>query len=98
MSRQELAHPVVILTTACQNSDMAIEMTIALPEELLRTVDERATGFGGSRSRLIEAALRTFFGRAGAEDLDARDRALIERHLDELNAEAEDALEYQAPL
>jgi len=41
---------------------MKVETTIALPEELLRAVDERSTEYGG-RSRLIETAIRAFFGK-----------------------------------
>ncbi len=76
---------------------MDIEATITLPAELLHAVDEQA-GVYGSRSRLIATALRAFLGRRNRQAVDARDLAIIERHLDELNAEAEDALDYQVPL
>lgn len=76
---------------------MNVDATITLPEELLHAVDERSASYG-SRSRLIEVALRAFLGRSAAEAADARDQAIIERHADELNAEAEDALSYQVPL
>jgi len=76
---------------------MDIKATVTLPAELLQTVDEQAGDYG-SRSRLIEAALRFFLDRRNQKALEARDQAIIERHLDELNAEAEDALDYQVPL
>lgn len=76
---------------------MTVEATIALPEELLRAIDERSNAYGG-RSQLIEVALRAFLRRPSPKDLDARDLAIIEKHLDELNAEAEDALDYQVAL
>ena len=77
---------------------MTIETTLALPEELLRAVDERSSEFG-SRSRLVEAALRVFLGRSRSRsERDAQDLAIIERHAEELNAEAEDALDFQIAL
>lgn len=76
---------------------MSVETTITLPEELLRVVDERSGAYG-SRSELIEVALRAFLEGHEPEKVEARDLAIIERHLDELNAEAEDALEYQVLL
>lgn len=76
---------------------MQVKTTITLPAELLQTVDEKSGDYG-SRSRLIERALRTFLARYQTEAEEARDVAIIERHIDELNAEAEDALEYQVPL
>lgn len=76
---------------------MNVEATIALPEELLHAVDEQSSIYG-SRSRLIETALRAFLDRRHPEAAETRDLAIIEEHLDELNAEAEDALGYQIPL
>ncbi len=76
---------------------MDVEATITLPVELLRAVDQQS-GVYGSRSRLIATALRAFLDRRNPRAVDARDLAIIERHLDELNAEAEDALDYQVPL
>ncbi|NJL29515.1 MAG: hypothetical protein HC897_17320 [Thermoanaerobaculia bacterium] len=71
--------------------------TIALPAELLSAVDTQSKTYGG-RSGFIAAAIRAFLGRPTDAEIDARDRAIIERHRDELNAEAMDALEYQVPL
>lgn len=76
---------------------MRVETTVALPQDLLTAIDECSKGFGG-RSGFIEAALRAFVGRATYRVLDARDREIIDRHADELNREAEDALEFQIPL
>ena len=76
---------------------MRVATTIALPEDLLVALDQRSKEYG-DLSRVVEAAVRAFLGRPSREDLDARDLAIIERHADELNEEAADALEYQVPL
>jgi metal-responsive CopG/Arc/MetJ family transcriptional regulator len=73
---------------------MRVQTTIALPQELLEEVDRQ----GRDRSKLIERALRAFLGLTGSSDAEARDREILEAHADELNREAEDALEYQVPL
>ena len=76
---------------------MNVEATVTLPEELLQAVDERSGSLGG-RSQVIETALRAFLRRPDLRATDARDEALIDQHLEELNAEAEDSLSYQVPL
>ncbi|MCP4590004.1 MAG: hypothetical protein GY842_04620 [bacterium] len=76
---------------------MKVETTIALPMELLRVVDACSADFGG-RSRFIEAALRAFVGGPSEAEVEARDLEIINRHADELNEEAADALELQVPL
>ena len=52
---------------------MKVETTIALSEELLQAVDERSSEYGG-RSRLIETAIRAFFGRKAVPSVRARRR------------------------
>lgn len=75
---------------------MAIETTVALPDDLSAMLDRRAPT-APERDELVAAALRAYFAwpRPGE---DASDLALINSHADELNAEAEDALSYQVPL
>ncbi len=76
---------------------MRVATTIALPEDLLAALDQRSEEYG-DLSRLVEAAVRAFLGRPSRDELDARDLEIIERHADELNKEAAEALEYQVPL
>jgi metal-responsive CopG/Arc/MetJ family transcriptional regulator len=73
---------------------MRVQTTIALPQEILEEVDRQSR----DRSQLIERALRVFLGLAGPSDAEARDREILEAHAEELNREAEDALDYQVPL
>lgn len=75
---------------------MKVETVVALPAELKELLDERAPS-AAERDELVAAALRTYlvWPRAGE---DAGDLAIINAHAAELNAEAEDALEYQIPL
>ena len=75
---------------------MAAETIVALPDDLKSVLDRRAPT-APERDELIAAALRAYFAwpRPGE---DASDPAVINRHADELNAEAEDALSYQVPL
>lgn len=66
--------------------------TITLSSELMTAL----TPFMGkynSTQALVEEMLWQFVSKA---QLHARDRLLIEKYADALNAEAEDALEYQA--
>ncbi|HEX9731377.1 MAG TPA: hypothetical protein VGG06_05245 [Thermoanaerobaculia bacterium] len=60
-------------------------------------MDERANDYG-DRSRLVEEAVRAFLLTPRQDDLDAHDLLLIDRHAEELNEEAADALDYQVAL
>ena len=77
---------------------MNVKTSLSLPKDLLKDIDEQSGEFGG-RSRLVEAALRFFLERRKLTvkqgDLDSK---IIEQYADELNAEAEDALDYQIGL
>jgi len=53
-------------------------------------------GSGQSRSAFIERVLAEYLRQQARAQRDTRDIELINRHADELNAEAEDVLRYQA--
>ena len=74
-----------------------VRTSVTLPKDLLEVVD----GLQGpykNRSELIEAALRQFVAAKRRQERDARDLEIINRHADELNAEALDVLDYQIAL
>lgn len=73
---------------------MKIKTSITLSEETLEAVDELAEGFG-SRSGLVEHALREFLSRRKRAARDARDLAVLNRDADALNREMSDVLEHQ---
>lgn len=76
---------------------MKVKTSIVLPESVLRLID-RAAGKGESRSKAIERLLTEGLAARARRAADDRDRALINQHADELNAEAEDVLRYQVDL
>ncbi len=76
---------------------MKVKTSVTLSAELLRAIDRHGKVFK-SRSEFLEAAARQFLERLARTKADRRDLELINRHADELNAEAEDALAYQVPL
>ena len=55
-----------------------------------------AVGKHSSRSQLIEKAILEFLARRDRAKREARDRELIDRAADQLNAEVEDVLSYQS--
>jgi metal-responsive CopG/Arc/MetJ family transcriptional regulator len=75
---------------------MKVKTSITLSSDVLEQLD----GVPGaeSRSALIERILRAFLHRRALDAVQARDRALLDREADVFNAEAQDVLEYQAPL
>jgi metal-responsive CopG/Arc/MetJ family transcriptional regulator len=76
---------------------MKEKTSITLSKEVLRAID-RIAGSKQSRSALIEAVLLEYLRQRTRAERDARDLAIIKRNAAELNREALDALEYQAPL
>ena len=76
---------------------MKVKTSITLSEELLRAIDKQGAKFR-SRSAFLEEAARQFLARLARTKAEQRDLEIINRHADELNAEAEDALAYQEPL
>jgi metal-responsive CopG/Arc/MetJ family transcriptional regulator len=73
---------------------MKIKTSITLSEDLLETVDSMSASYK-NRSEFIEIVLRKAIAQMNREKQDARDLEIINQHLDELNAEAEDVLGYQ---
>lgn len=75
-------------------------MTVEIPEDILRALNRRAKD-EGSRSQLVEEALMKYLRLKTPEERAKRDRREIEimnKHAAELNAEAEDCLQYQIEL
>ncbi len=76
---------------------MKVEISITLSKDVLQQLD-RLAGSRHSRSAVIEQVLRKYFSESARAALHARDLQLINEAADQLNAEAADALEYQAPI
>ena len=74
---------------------MKVKTSITLSEDLVKSID-RATQKHESRSEVIERLLRDSLAALARRAVDARDRALIDRHADRLNAEMADVLLDQA--
>jgi metal-responsive CopG/Arc/MetJ family transcriptional regulator len=76
---------------------MKVKTSITLSEDVVKRLD-RAARRGENRSQAIERLLRERLQAEARKAADSRDLALIAEHADELNAEAEDVLGYQAEL
>ena len=76
---------------------MKVKTSITLSGEILRAIDRHHSEFK-SRSEFLEAAARGFLARLARTKAERRDLEIINRHADELNAEAEDVLAYQVSL
>jgi metal-responsive CopG/Arc/MetJ family transcriptional regulator len=74
---------------------MKVKTSITLSEELLEIVDELSRNYK-NRSEFIEIALHKFITELIRDEQNTRDIEIINRHADELNAEADDVLSYQA--
>lgn len=74
---------------------MKLKTSVTLSEAILKTI-RRAAQKGESRSETIERLLRESVAARARRAADRRDLALINQHADQLNAEAEDVLTYQA--
>ena len=73
---------------------MKLKTSLTLSEDLLKTI-RRAAKKGESRSQTVERLVRDGVAARARQAADTRDLALINRHADRLNAEAEDVLAYQ---
>jgi metal-responsive CopG/Arc/MetJ family transcriptional regulator len=76
---------------------MRQKTSVTLSEDLLDAL-RKATKKGESRSQAVERLLRETLAREARMAQDGRDLALINRHAERLNAEAEDVLAYQVDL
>jgi metal-responsive CopG/Arc/MetJ family transcriptional regulator len=74
---------------------MKRKTSVTLSGEILKAVD-RLSKKGESRSSTIERLLADSLALRERRALDERDRAILDRHAEALNAEAEDVLDYQA--
>lgn len=78
-------------------SGMKMKTSVTLSRDLLRRVDQAAEK-GESRSATIERLVAESLAAQARRAADAADRAAIDEHARELNAEAEDVLGYQTDL
>jgi metal-responsive CopG/Arc/MetJ family transcriptional regulator len=76
---------------------MKEKTSVTLSKDVLTAID-RLAGTKKSRSAFIDNVLREHLQELARARRDAREIAIINRNADRLNREAEDALEYQAPL
>jgi metal-responsive CopG/Arc/MetJ family transcriptional regulator len=76
---------------------MKLKTSVTLSEDVVKRLD-RVKKRGESRSEAIERLLRESLAAEARRAADLRDLALINSNADALNAEAEDALTYQADL
>lgn len=74
---------------------MKEKTSVTLSKEVLAGID-RIAGAKRSRSAFIEEVLNRYLIEQAKAARDARETELINKHADELNAEAEDVLRYQS--
>jgi metal-responsive CopG/Arc/MetJ family transcriptional regulator len=76
---------------------MKVKTSITLSGEVLKLIDQHHAEFR-SRSEFLERAARAMLTHLARAKAERRDLRIINRHADELNAEAEDVLAYQVTL
>jgi metal-responsive CopG/Arc/MetJ family transcriptional regulator len=76
---------------------MKEKTSVTLSREVLAGID-RIAGSKQSRSAFIESVLTEHLRARARAERDARDFEIINRNAERLNRDAEDGLEYQAPL
>jgi metal-responsive CopG/Arc/MetJ family transcriptional regulator len=76
---------------------MKEKTSVTLSPEVLKGID-RLAGSKQSRSAFIETVLQQYLRQRAREQRGARDLAIINRNAEQLNRDALDGLEYQAPL
>lgn len=76
---------------------MKIKTSVTLSEELIQQIDALSSQYG-TRSALIEQAVRNFLAAQAKRTRDAQDLEILNRRAEALNAEAEDVLSYQVDL
>ena len=74
---------------------MKEKTSITLSKEVLSGID-RMAGSKQSRSAFIESVLAQYLRKQARAQVEARDLELINKAADELSAEVEDVLRYQA--
>ena len=76
---------------------MKVKTSVTLSEDLLGQVDRLRRG-GGSRSAILEQALREYLANRTRRKREADDLEILNRRADLLNEEALDVLGYQVDL
>jgi metal-responsive CopG/Arc/MetJ family transcriptional regulator len=76
---------------------MKVKTSITLSAELIHQIDALASQYG-TRSALIEQAVREFLAAQAKRTREAQDLEILNRRAEALNAEAEDVLSYQVEL
>jgi metal-responsive CopG/Arc/MetJ family transcriptional regulator len=76
---------------------MKEKTSITLSREILTRID-RIAGAKQSRSAFIEAVLTQYLRQRARSQREAREVEIINRNAEQLNRDALDSLEYQAPL
>ena len=76
---------------------MKVKTSITLSEDLIHQIDALASQYG-TRSALIEQAVRAFLAAEVQRMREAQDLEILNRRAETLNAEAEDVLSYQVEL
>ena len=71
-----------------------MKTSLTLSREVVRGID-RLAGKRHSRSAVVDNVLRRYLADRERTAINARDLELINRYADELNAEAEEVLEFQ---
>jgi metal-responsive CopG/Arc/MetJ family transcriptional regulator len=74
---------------------MKEKTSITLSKDILKGID-RIAGSSQSRSAFIEAVLTEYLRKQARAQIEARDLELINKAADEITAEVEDVLGYQA--
>ena len=76
---------------------MKVKTSITLSAELIHQIDALASQYG-TRSALIEQAVRDFLAAQAKRTRETQDLEILNRRAEALNAEAEDVLSYQVEL
>jgi metal-responsive CopG/Arc/MetJ family transcriptional regulator len=76
---------------------MKVKTSITLSEELIRAMDALSSQYG-TRSALIEQAVRDFLATIAQRQREAQDLEILNRRAEALNVEAADVLSYQVEL
>src|SRR5438876_11712948 len=75
---------------------MKEKTSVTLSKDVLISID-RLAGSKHSRSAVIERVLRRFLREHGRAQAQARDLARLNQAAEQLNAEADEVMEYQSP-
>ena len=78
-------------------NSVKIKTSVTLWEELIHQIDALSSQYG-TRSALIEQAVRAFLTAQVKRMRDAQDLEILNRRAETLNVEAEDVLSYQVDL